>query len=131
MIKCDDLVEIQDRTGVEEFCIDGETYKVIAKVDGTLTLQDISGFSKFNIPEMQVKVNKKALSGSDILHIMRQADTIHFYKHECTIDEAYNFSKKIGNPQFVKSGKIAWFDSNNDNVSITAFLKEGENNETA
>lgn len=133
MIKCGDLVEIQDRTNVEEFCIDGETYQVLAKDDATLTLtlQDIDGFSKFIIPEIQVKLHEKTLSDSDILQIIHRTDKIWFYKHGCTIEEAYDLAREVAVPQFVKKGNAAWFNAENGNISISTFLKEGEDTETS
>ncbi|MBC1420150.1 hypothetical protein [Listeria fleischmannii] len=131
MIKCGDLVEIQDRTNVEEFCIDGEIYKVLAKNDTTLTLQDTDGFSKFNISERQVKLHEKTLSDSDILQIIHRTDKIWFYKHGCTIEEAYDLAREVAVPQFVKKGNAAWFNAENGNISISTFLKEGEDSETA
>ncbi|AZU53095.1 Hypothetical protein FORC57_1254 [Listeria monocytogenes] len=51
-----DKVEVQDRTGVEKYVIDGEIYKVIGSYQsGMLKLQDNDGFSEIFIPRNQVK----------------------------------------------------------------------------
>lgn len=54
MIKIGDIVEIQDRTGVEPYVIDGEKYRVIdVQESGTLKIAD-SDTTVF-IPQSQVK----------------------------------------------------------------------------
>ncbi|AVU89686.1 Gp55 (fragment) [Listeria monocytogenes] len=51
-----DKVEVQDRSGVEKYVIDGEIYKVIGlNQGGMLKLQDNDGFSEIFIPRNQVK----------------------------------------------------------------------------
>ncbi|HHW4424903.1 TPA: hypothetical protein ACUWRN_002899 [Listeria monocytogenes] len=51
-----DKVEVQDRTGVEKYVIDGEIYKVIGSYQsGMLKLQDNDGSSEIFIPRNQVK----------------------------------------------------------------------------
>ncbi|HAC3711294.1 TPA_asm: hypothetical protein GZO50_05080 [Listeria monocytogenes] len=51
-----DKIEVQDRTGVEKYVIDGEIYKVIGSYQsGMLKLQDNDGFSEIFIPRNQVK----------------------------------------------------------------------------
>ncbi|EAK9260708.1 hypothetical protein HU838_002908 [Listeria monocytogenes] len=56
MIEVGDTVEVQDRTGVEKYVIDGEIYKVIGlNQGGMLKLQDNDGFSMIFIPRNQVK----------------------------------------------------------------------------
>ncbi|MBC1904048.1 hypothetical protein HCA50_11040 [Listeria innocua] len=51
-----DKVEVQDRTGVEKYVIDGEIYKVIGlNQGGMLKLIDNDGFSEIFIPCNQVK----------------------------------------------------------------------------
>ncbi|EAD3596523.1 hypothetical protein ABE798_000501 [Listeria monocytogenes] len=51
-----DKVEVQDRSGVEKYVIDGEIYKVIGSYQsGMLKLQDNDGFSEIFIPRNQVK----------------------------------------------------------------------------
>ncbi|EAD7568591.1 hypothetical protein AF829_12705 [Listeria monocytogenes] len=51
-----DKVEVQDRSGVEKYVIDGEIYKVIGSyLSGMLKLQDNDGFSEIFIPRNQVK----------------------------------------------------------------------------
>ncbi|HAC2796002.1 hypothetical protein [Listeria monocytogenes] len=55
-IQAGDKVEVQDRTGVEKYVIDGEIYKVIGSYQsGMLKLQDNDGFSEIFIPRNQVK----------------------------------------------------------------------------
>lgn len=51
-----DKVEVQDRTGVEKYVIDGEIYVVIGShQSGMLKIQDNDGFSEIFIPRSQVK----------------------------------------------------------------------------
>ncbi|EHF2906812.1 TPA: hypothetical protein ACSY7W_02550 [Listeria monocytogenes] len=51
-----DKIEVQDRSGVEKYVIDGEIYKVIGSYQsGMLKLQDNDGFSEIFIPRNQVK----------------------------------------------------------------------------
>ncbi|EAF8589932.1 hypothetical protein A0T49_07700 [Listeria monocytogenes] len=51
-----DKVEVQDRTGVEKYVIDGEIYTVIKLYEsGRLQIQDNDGFSEIFIPRNQVK----------------------------------------------------------------------------
>ncbi|EAH3447167.1 hypothetical protein D5V38_15825, partial [Listeria monocytogenes] len=54
-----DKVEVQDRSGVAELCVDGEQFYVLINNDGLLTVQDTDGFSSFNIPCRQVKKVKE------------------------------------------------------------------------
>lgn len=55
-IMAGDKVEVQDRSGVEKYVIDGEIYKVIGSYQsGMLKLQDNDGFSEIFIPRNQVK----------------------------------------------------------------------------
>ncbi|MCY45350.1 hypothetical protein DXP67_14780 [Listeria monocytogenes serotype 1/2b] len=51
-----DKIEVQDRSGVEKYVIDGEIYTVIKLYEsGMLQIQDNDGFSKIFIPRNQVK----------------------------------------------------------------------------
>lgn len=50
-----DKVEVQDRTGVADLCVDGEQLNVLVNNNGLLTIEDTDGFSSFNIPATQVK----------------------------------------------------------------------------
>ncbi|EAC9742599.1 TPA: hypothetical protein K8H41_002994 [Listeria monocytogenes] len=55
-IQAGDKVEVQDRTGVEKYVIDGEIYRVIGShQSGMLKIQDIDGFGVIFIPCNQVK----------------------------------------------------------------------------
>ncbi|EDN7323716.1 hypothetical protein FHK07_12075 [Listeria monocytogenes] len=59
MINPGDRVEVQDRTGVTDLCVDGEQLFVIVNNNGLLTVEDSDGFSSFNIPARQVKKVKE------------------------------------------------------------------------
>ncbi|MBC6169232.1 hypothetical protein [Listeria seeligeri] len=55
-IQAGDKVEVQDRTGVEKYVIDGELYTVIKLYEsGMLQIQDDDGFGEIFIPRNQVK----------------------------------------------------------------------------
>ncbi|EAC4638173.1 hypothetical protein D5L96_00215 [Listeria monocytogenes] len=65
MINPGDRVEVQDRSGVTDLCVDGEQLFVIVNNNGLLTVEDSDGFSSFNIPARQVKKVKEGFYEED------------------------------------------------------------------
>ncbi|HFQ6236199.1 TPA: hypothetical protein ACHSD2_003177, partial [Listeria monocytogenes] len=87
-IQAGDKVEVQDRTGVTDLCVDGEQFYVLINNDGLLTVQDTDGFSSFNIPATQVKKVKVNSDVKLINELYGQSDAVSFSIYNADIDKA-------------------------------------------
>ncbi|EDG2730821.1 hypothetical protein GDI02_02540 [Listeria monocytogenes] len=119
-----DKVEVQDRTGVTDLCVDGEQYYVLINNNGLLTLEDTDGFSSFNISANQVKKMKVDSNSQIIDELYEQSKHAHFYLYDTEFANAINFVSAVGEPTYSEVGNTKWFSAENGKITATAFLKE-------
>ncbi|EED2603660.1 hypothetical protein G7536_002372 [Listeria monocytogenes] len=122
-IQAGDKVEVQDRTGVTDLCVDGEQFYVLINNDGLLTVQDTDGFSSFNIPATQVKKVKVDSDVKLINELYEQSDAVSFSKYNADIDKANLFVSNVNKPQFDERNNVKWYSASKDKITATAFLK--------
>ncbi|HAA3199383.1 TPA: hypothetical protein ACGXRB_002748 [Listeria monocytogenes] len=118
-----DKVEVQDRTGVVELCVDGEQFHVLINNNGSLTVEDEDGFSSFNIPATQVKKVKVDSDVKLINELYEQSDAVSFSKYNADIDKANLFVSNVNKPQFDERNNVKWYSASKDKITATAFLK--------
>ncbi|EAF3114196.1 hypothetical protein CSI37_09600 [Listeria monocytogenes] len=118
-----DKVEVQDRTGVAELCVDGEQFHVLMNNDGLLTVEDEDGFSSFNIPATQVKKVKVESDVKLINELHEQSDSVDFYIYDVDIDKAILFVSNAGKAEFNEANNEKWFSATNGKITAVAFLK--------
>ncbi|EAE8320567.1 hypothetical protein CY675_14600 [Listeria monocytogenes] len=118
-----DKVEVQDRSGVAELCVDGEQFYVLINNDGLLTVQDTDGFSSFNIPATQVKKVKVDSDVKLINELYEQSDAVSFSIYNADIDKANLFVSNVNKPQFDERNNVKWYSASKDKITATAFLK--------
>ncbi|EPP6695537.1 hypothetical protein ACT7PQ_002919 [Listeria monocytogenes] len=121
-----DKVEVQDRTGVAELCVDGEQFHVLMNNDGLLTVEDEDGFSSFNIPATQVKKVKVESDVKLINELYDQLDEVSFSIYNADIGKAKLFVSNVNKPQFDERNNVKWYSASKDKITATAFLK-GDN----
>ncbi|EAC6914499.1 hypothetical protein A9E23_00150 [Listeria monocytogenes] len=121
-----DKVEVQDRTGVAELCVDGEQFHVLMNNDGLLTVEDEDGFSSFNIPATQVKKVKVESDVKLINELYDQLDAVSFSIYNADIGKAKLFVSNVNKPQFDERNNVKWYSASKDKITATAFLK-GDN----
>ncbi|EAC4922946.1 hypothetical protein ARR50_15485, partial [Listeria monocytogenes] len=102
-----DKVEVQDRAGVTDLCVDGEQFYVLINNDGLLTVQDTDGFSSFNIPCRQVKKVKE--ESQLISELYKEAYDVEFRLYFANVSDATNFVSKVEKPKFEQSMDVKWF----------------------
>ncbi|HFQ6236111.1 TPA: hypothetical protein ACHSD2_003088, partial [Listeria monocytogenes] len=83
-----DKVEVQDRAGVAELCVDGEQFHVLINNNGLLTVEDEDGFSSFNIPTTQVKKMKENRNSQLVNELYEQSDSVSFSIYNADTDKA-------------------------------------------
>lgn len=118
-----DKVEVQDRTGIADWCIDGEQYYVLISNDNLLMLEDTDGFSSFNIPRDQVKKVKEDISHQLLSELYECSDSAKFYIYDTDVDEAISFVSKLGNLVYHEKDNVKWYSANDGKITTTAFLK--------
>ncbi|EAD0075989.1 hypothetical protein ACOZ62_002624 [Listeria monocytogenes] len=118
-----DKVEVQDRTGVAELCVDGEQFHVLMNNDGLLTVEDEDGFSSFNIPATQVKKVKENRNSQLVNELYEQSDSVNFYIYDVDIDKAILFVSNVGKAEFNEANNEKWFSATNGKITAVAFLK--------
>ncbi|EAC7448914.1 hypothetical protein APD81_14590 [Listeria monocytogenes] len=118
-----DKVEVQDRTGVVELCVDGEQFHVLINNNGLLTVEDEDGFSSFNIPATQVKKVKVDSDVKLINELYEQSDAVSFSIYNADIDKANLFVSNVNKPQFDERNNVKWYSASKDKITATAFLK--------
>ncbi|EPJ1906332.1 hypothetical protein ACTE7J_002743 [Listeria monocytogenes] len=118
-----DKVEVQDRTGVVELCVDGEQFHVLINNNGLLTVEDEDGFSSFNIPATQVKKVKVDSDVKLINELYEQSDAVSFSKYNADIDKANLFVSNVNKPQFDERNNVKWYSASKGKITATAFLK--------
>ncbi|MBC1652806.1 hypothetical protein HB963_12505 [Listeria welshimeri] len=118
-----DKVEVQDRTGVAELCVDGEQFHVLMNNDGLLTVEDEDGFSSFNIPATQVKKVKENRNSQLVNELYEQSDSVNFYIYDVDIDKAILFVSNAGKAEFNEANNEKWFSATNGKITAVAFLK--------
>ncbi|EAF7082944.1 hypothetical protein ACR22R_003195 [Listeria monocytogenes] len=121
-----DKVEVQDRTGVAELCVDGEQFHVLMNNDGLLTVEDEDGFSSFNIPATQVKKVKVESDVKLINELYDQSDAVSFSIYNADIGKAKLFVSNVNKPQFDERNNVKLYSASKDKITATAFLK-GDN----
>ncbi|EKP7338726.1 hypothetical protein P3888_001093 [Listeria monocytogenes] len=119
-----DKVEVQDRAGVAELCVDGEQFHVLINNNGLLTVEDEDGFSSFNIPATQVKKMKENRNSQLVNELYEQSKHAHFYLYDTEFANAINFVSAVGEPTYSEVGNTKWFSAENGKITATAFLKE-------
>ncbi|HAC3550506.1 TPA_asm: hypothetical protein GZN74_10275 [Listeria monocytogenes] len=122
-IQAGDKVEVQDRTGVTDLCVDGEQFYVLINNDGLLTVQDTDGFSSFNIPATQVKKVKVNSDVKLINELYDQSDAVSFSIYNADIDKAKLFVSNVNKPQFDERNNVKWYSASKGKITATAFLK--------
>ncbi|WP_322948674.1 hypothetical protein [Listeria monocytogenes] len=122
-IQAGDKVEVQDRTGVTDLCVDGEQFYVLINNDGLLTVEDTDGFSSFNIPCRQVKKVKVDTNNQIIDELYEQSEHVHFYLYDTEFANAFNFVSTVGEPAYSEVSNTKWFSATNGKITATAFLK--------
>ncbi|EJF9291743.1 hypothetical protein M9G88_002974 [Listeria monocytogenes] len=122
-IQAGDKVEVQDRTGVTDLCVDGEQFYVLINNDGLLTVQDTDGFSSFNIPATQVKKVKVNSDVKLINELYGQSDAVSFSIYNADIDKAKLFVSNVNKPQFDERNNVKWYSASKGKITATAFLK--------
>lgn len=127
MINPGDRVEVQDRTGVTDLCVDGEQLFVIINNNGLLTVEDSDGFSSFNILAKQVKKVKEDRIDVLLNELYERSKKVCFYRYNSSEKEAFDFVSIVGEPEF-GNGEYGskWFSAENGKIEATAFLK-GDN----
>ncbi len=118
-----DKVEVQDRTGVAELCVDGEQFHVLMNNGGLLTVEDEDGFSSFNIPATQVKKVKENRNSQLVNELYDQSDSVNLYIYDVDIDKAKLFVSNVNKPQFDERNNVKWYSASKDKITATAFLK--------
>ncbi|EAC6494470.1 hypothetical protein ACSDIK_05065 [Listeria monocytogenes] len=121
-----DKVEVQDRTGVAELCVDGEQFHVLMNNNDLLTVEDEDGFSSFNIPATQVKKVKVDSDVKLINELYEQSDAVSFNIYNADIDKAKLFVSNVNKPRFDERNNVKWYSASKDKITATAFLK-GDN----
>ncbi|EHD1601269.1 hypothetical protein JR510_000559 [Listeria monocytogenes] len=118
-----DKVEVQDRTGVVELCVDGEQFHVLINNNGLLTVEDEDGFSSFNIPATQVKKVKVDSDVKLINELYDQSDSVNLYIYDVDINKAKLFVSNVNKPEFDERNNVKWYSASKDKITATAFLK--------
>ncbi|HDU7579689.1 TPA: hypothetical protein RF469_000498 [Listeria monocytogenes] len=118
-----DKVEVQDRTGVADLCVDGEQLNVLVNNNGLLTIEDTDGFSSFNIPATQVKKVKVNSDVKLINELYGQSDAVSFSIYNADIDKAKLFVSNVNKPQFDERNNVKWYSASKGKITATAFLK--------
>ncbi|EMK2944837.1 hypothetical protein ACT4SM_04695 [Listeria monocytogenes] len=118
-----DKVEVQDRAGVAELCVDGEQFHVLINNNGLLTVEDEDGFSSFNIPATQVKKMKENRNSQLVNELYEQSDSVSFSIYNADTDKAKMFVSNVNKPQFDERNNVKWFSATNGKITATAFLK--------
>ncbi|HDM9043267.1 TPA: hypothetical protein P0312_003076 [Listeria monocytogenes] len=119
-----DKVEVQDRAGVAELCVDGEQFHVLINNNGLLTVEDEDGFSSFNIPATQVKKMKENRNSQLVNELYEQSDSVSFSIYNADTDKAKMFVSNVNKPQFDERNNVKWFSATNGKITATAFLKK-------
>ncbi|EAC3455796.1 hypothetical protein ARO71_14545 [Listeria monocytogenes] len=122
-IQAGDKVEVQDRSGVAELCVDGEQFHVLINNNGLLTVEDEDGFSSFNIPTTQVKKVKENNNNQLVNELYDQSDSVNFYIYDVDIDKAILFVSNLGKPQYDENANVKWYSATKGKITATAFLK--------
>ncbi|EDP7488748.1 TPA_asm: hypothetical protein GF942_07680 [Listeria monocytogenes] len=122
-IQAGDKVEVQDRTGVTDLCVDGEQFYVLINNNGLLTVEDEDGFSSFNIPATQVKKVKENRNSQLVNELYDQSDSVNLYIYDVDIDKAKLFVSNVNKPQFDERNNVKWYSASKDKITATAFLK--------
>ncbi|EDN7640298.1 hypothetical protein ABZZ93_001014 [Listeria monocytogenes] len=118
-----DKVEVQDRTGVADLCVDGEQLNVLVNNNGLLTIEDTDGFSSFNIPATQVKKVKENRNSQLVNELHEQSDSVSFSLYDADIDKAKLFVSNVNKPQYDERNNVRWYSASKDKITATAFLK--------
>lgn len=118
-----DKVEVQDRAGVAELCVDGEQFHVLINNNGLLTVEDEDGFSSFNIPATQVKKMKVDSNSQIIDELYEQSDSVSFSIYNADTDKAKMFVSNVNKPQFDERNNVKWYSASKGKITATAFLK--------
>lgn len=121
-----DKIEVQDRSGVAELCVDGEQFHVLINNNGLLTVEDEDGFSSFNIPATQVKKVKVNSDVKLINELYDQSDAVSFSIYNADIGKAKLFVSNVNKPQFDERNNVKWYSASKGKITATAFLK-GDN----
>ncbi|EAE7494731.1 hypothetical protein ACOLYJ_003088 [Listeria monocytogenes] len=118
-----DKIEVQDRSGVAELCVDGEQFHVLMNNGCLLTVEDEDGFSSFNIPATQVKKVKVNSDVKLINELYGQSDAVSFSIYNADIDKAKLFVSNVNKPQFDERNNVKWYSASKGKITATAFLK--------
>ncbi|EAE6975172.1 hypothetical protein FNQ07_09420 [Listeria monocytogenes] len=118
-----DKVEVQDRAGVAELCVDGEQFHVLINNNGLLTVEDEDGFSSFNIPTTQVKKMKENRNSQLVNELYEQSDLVSFSIYNADTDKAKMFVSNVNKPQFDERNNVKWYSASKGKITATAFLK--------
>ncbi|EAE5863373.1 TPA: hypothetical protein IP992_001369 [Listeria monocytogenes] len=118
-----DKVEVQDRTGVAELCVDGEQFHVLINNNGLLTVEGEDGFSSFNIPATQVKKVKENRNSQLVNELYDQSDSVNLYIYDVDINKAKLFVSNVNKPEFDERNNVKWYSASKDKITATAFLK--------
>ncbi|HAO6425618.1 TPA: hypothetical protein IQC25_002422 [Listeria monocytogenes] len=118
-----DKVEVQDRTGVADLCVDGEQLNVLVNNNGLLTIEDTDGFSSFNIPATQVKKVKENRNSQLVNELHEQSDSVSFSLYDADIDKAKLFVSNVNKPEYDERNNVRWYSASKDKITATAFLK--------
>ncbi|WP_257003810.1 hypothetical protein, partial [Listeria monocytogenes] len=118
-----DKVEVQDRAGVAELCVDGEQFHVLINNNGLLTVEDEDGFSSFNIPTTQVKKMKGNRNSQLVNELYEQSDSVSFSIYNANTDKAKMFVSNVNKPQFDERNNVKWYSASKGKITATAFLK--------
>ncbi|HBI7434929.1 TPA: hypothetical protein K8T93_002536 [Listeria monocytogenes] len=118
-----DKVEVQDRAGVAELCVDGEQFHVLINNNGLLTVEDEDGFSSFNIPTTQVKKMKENRNSQLVNELYEQSDSLSFSIYNADTDKAKMFVSNVNKPQFDERNNVKWYSASKGKITATAFLK--------
>jgi hypothetical protein len=62
------------------------------------------------------------------LELFRKCDSVSFYKHHETFENAKKFTLINGNAEYDEYEGSVWFKSNSGKVKTVAFIKEGVQN---
>ncbi|EAE8076140.1 hypothetical protein FKW39_09920 [Listeria monocytogenes] len=118
-----DKIEVQDRSGVAELCVDGEQFHVLINNNGLLTVEDEDGFSSFNIPTTQVKKMKENRNSQLVNELYEQSDSVSFSIYNADTDKAKMFVSNVNKPQFDERNNVKWYSASKGKITATAFLK--------
>lgn len=74
---------------------------------------------------MNKRIRKKYLSVEQqkILALYKDCETVRFYRHNDSFEEAELFTSMIGKPKIESSRGTIWFSSTQDKISAAAFIK--------